>query len=65
MPDGTSFVAFENGVLLAQGNFGNADAQTVSGEGRYENVCLQESDTPRRAGGLMGWAASKAVTPKV
>jgi hypothetical protein len=24
-----------------------------------------QSDTPRRAGGLMSWAASKAVTPKV
>ena len=24
-----------------------------------------ESDTPRRAGGLMGWAASKAVGPWV
>jgi hypothetical protein len=26
---------------------------------------VRESDTPRRAGGLMSWAASKAVTPKV
>ena len=24
-----------------------------------------ESDTPRRAGGLMSWAASKAVAPKI
>jgi hypothetical protein len=28
-------------------------------------VLFDESDTPRRAGGLMNWAASKAVGPLV
>jgi hypothetical protein len=28
---------------------------------RSHNQTIRESDTPRKAGGLMGWAASKAV----
>ena len=30
-----------------------------------DDLLLSESDTPRRAGGLMSWAASKAVGPRV
>jgi hypothetical protein len=30
----------------------------------YDPATFRQSDTPRRAGGLMGWAASKAVVPR-
>ena len=33
--------------------------------GVEERALVMESDTPRRAGGLMSWAASKAVAPKI
>ena len=47
-----------NGIWV--GDFGPAfyDRNTISLELKWDG---KKSDTPRRAGGLMSWAASKAV----
>ena len=40
------------------------DAELIGGKWYFEDV-HGKSDTPREAGGLMGWAASKAVDLQV